>query len=81
VSETRTLCRWTEHPYTSYAKRSHEIQHRVVVERYDRETYDVRHEVRSSEAESVPSTWTEAKVLELRPHGMGVLDATEVMRS
>ena len=78
MSEKRTLCEWTEYPYTSHDKRTHEVEHRVVVERYDQETHDLRHEVRSTESDAYPSTWTPAKVMELRPHGMGVLERAEV---
>lgn len=81
MSTTETLCSWTEYPYSSYDKRAYEIEHRVVIERYDADTHDVRHEVRSSDDDSTPSTWAETEMVELRPHGMTALDGIEVMRS
>lgn len=67
------VARWSEHPYTSYDKRSWEIQHRVVVIHYTGVGADVRHEVRSSDDPSLPSDWTEREAVELRDHGMRVL--------
>jgi len=69
MSDTTVLASWTEHPYTSYDKRSWAIEHRVVVEHYGGMGGDVRHEVRSSDSEDCPAEWTEKDVVELRDHG------------
>ena len=69
-SDTAVIASWTEHPYTSYDKRSWVIEHRVVIEHYGGLGADVRHEVRSSDSEDCPDEWTELDVAELRDHGM-----------
>jgi len=71
MSETEVMGRWSEHPYTSYDKRSWSVEHRVVVEHYGDVT-DVRHEVRSSDDPSRPDEWTETKAAEIRSYGMQV---------
>jgi len=70
VQQERVVAQWSEHPYTSYDKRSWAIQHRVVVEAHAGAGVDVRHEVRSDDADGVSSEWTEAEVYEAREHGV-----------
>lgn len=68
--DTATIAEWTTMPYTSYDKRGWVIEHRVVVEHYGGIGADVRHEVRSSDAEDIPDEWAERDAVELRDHGM-----------
>jgi len=76
------VAEWTEYPYVSHDKRTYEIQHRVVVEHYDQVGADVRHEVRSSDDESIPAEWSECDAYELRDHGLRhVPSSQEVLRS
>ncbi|WP_435143677.1 hypothetical protein [Halobaculum sp. P14] len=63
------LAEWSETPYTSIERRGAVVEHRVVAA-YDGVGADVRHEVRSGDVDRVPSTWTEADVIEARPHGL-----------
>jgi len=74
MTDTEVMGRWTEHPYTSYEKRSWTVEHRVIVEHYDRGLADVRHELRSRDDPSRPDDWTEIKSAEIRDHGMRVHD-------
>ncbi|WP_435065936.1 hypothetical protein [Halobaculum sp. EA56] len=69
-----TIAEWTEMPYTSHDLRGAVVEHRVVVAAYDGVGADVRHEVRSVDVDRVPSTWTEAEVIEARPHGLSRVD-------
>ena len=81
-TERATVAEWTEYPYASYDKRTYEIQHRVVVEHYDGVGADARHEVRSSEDDSVPDEWADCDAYELRDHGLRHVPSTrEVLRS
>lgn len=73
----RTVAEWSEHPYTSYERRSWEIQHRVVVETYDGDGVDVRHEVRPFDADNVSDEWTPAEVYEAREHGVNKITRAE----
>jgi len=68
--DTATIAEWTESPYTSHDKRGWVVEHRVVVEHYGGLGADVRHEVRSSDDDSLPDEWTERDIAELRDHGM-----------
>lgn len=68
------IAEWTEAPYTSHYLRGAVVEHRVVVAAIEDVGTDVRHEVRSGDVDRVPSTWTEAEVIEARPHGLSRVD-------
>jgi hypothetical protein len=68
--DERVVAEWTEMPFTSHDKRSWTVQHRVVAESFAGTGVDVRHEVRSDEADGVPDDWTSAEVYEAREHGV-----------
>ena len=70
MSNELTLAEWTEMPYTSHERRGDTVEHRVVVESHGDVGADARHEVRSEDADHMPSTWTAAEVVEARPHGL-----------
>lgn len=80
MSDTHTLVEWTESPYRSYDKRSRTVQHRVVVDDYGPAGADARHEVRSDTDPTVPHTWTEVDVVEVRQHGIQKVSRGEVVR-
>jgi len=61
---------WTERPFTAHDRRRNEVEHRVVVEAHEGVGVDVRHEIRSTDADHLPSVWTPAKVFEARDHGV-----------
>ena len=44
MSDDVVLASWTDHPYTSYDKRSIKVHHRVRVIHYERGRADVLHE-------------------------------------
>ncbi|MCU4926903.1 hypothetical protein OB905_13090 [Halobacteria archaeon AArc-dxtr1] len=76
------IARWSEYPFTSYDRRSNEIEHRVVIEHYGGACADVRHEVQSVDDDSVPAEWTEHDVIEIREHGLQKISGrVEVLRS
>jgi hypothetical protein len=68
MSDTFTIGRWTERPYTSYDKRHIKIEHRVRVLAYDGGISDVSHERRENDNGTV-SDWKEVEVVEIRDHG------------
>jgi len=70
MSDEITLAEWTESPYSSWERRGHVVQHRVVVANYGGDGVDARHEVRSDDADNISSEWTAAEVVEARPHGL-----------
>lgn len=77
----RVVAVWTEAPFTSYERRSHRIEHRVLIEHYGGIGADVRHEVRLMDDDSVPDEWVECDVFELREHGIqAVAGRVEVPR-
>jgi hypothetical protein len=65
MSDEYTLAEWSEHPYTSYDKRSREVRHRIRIIRYSDRSHDVLHQ-RSEAGES----WKVVEAVELREHGM-----------
>ena len=66
----RVIAEWTEHPFTGIGKRSWGVQHRVIAESFSGTGVDIRHEVRSDDADGVPDDWTPAEVYEAREHGV-----------
>ena len=77
MTESHVVARWEEAPYTSHRRRGHTVQHRVVLEHYGGAGADVRHEVRSTDDNSVPSEWSELDTYELRDHGIRELSGPE----
>lgn len=76
------VAEWTEYPYVSHDKRTYEIEHRVVIVHYDGVGADVRHEVRSTDDDSLPDEWGECDAYELRDHGIRHIPGRmEVLRS
>jgi len=68
--DEQVVAEWSEHPFTGIGKRSWTVHHRVVAESFAGTGVDVRHEVRSDEADGVPDDWTSAEVYEAREHGV-----------
>lgn len=68
--QKRVVAEWAEHPFTGIGKRSWAVRHRVVAESFSETGVDIRHEVRSDDAEGVPDEWTPAEVYEARQHGV-----------
>lgn len=66
----RVIAEWTQHPFTGIGKRSWGVQHRVIAESFSGTGVDIRHEVRSDDADGVPDEWTAAEVYEAREHGV-----------
>jgi hypothetical protein len=75
--QERVVASWSERPYTAYDKRSWAIEHRIVVEAHPGAGVDVRHEVRSDDADGVSAEWTEAEVYEAREHGLDKITRAE----
>lgn len=73
----RVVAEWSEHPYTGLGKRSWAIQHRVVVETFTGTGVDIRHEVRSDDADGVSDEWKAAEVYEAREHGVDKITRAE----
>lgn len=69
-SEKRVVAEWSERPFTDYGKRRWDVEHRVLVEHTPGVGTDVRHQVRSGDADSIPSEWTDVEIFEGRPHGL-----------
>ena len=81
-SNEYVVSEWTEMPYTSHDRRGAVIEHRVVLEPYDNNAADVRHEVRSDDERAKTSDrWTPIRVYELRSGRVTQLDRGEVLRS
>jgi len=82
VTDERVVDEWNEYPFTSYERRGHVVEHRIVITHYGGTGADVRHEYRSPDDNSYPEEWTEYDVYELRDHGIRQVQRnTEVYRS
>ena len=80
-SNKYVVAEWSEHPYTSYDRRSVEVQHRVVMEAFDSGATDVTHEVRSLADEAKESEeWTAVAAYEQRSGHVNELGKTQVLR-
>lgn len=73
MTEQRVVAEWSERPFTGHRKRSHAVEHRVLVEHTPGVGTDVRHQVRSTDDNEIAADWTDAEVYEGRPHGLNVV--------
>lgn len=69
MTDTTTMAKWTESPFTTHDHRGDIIQHRMIVREYGGVGVDIAHEVRSTDYHGCPDEWTEVDVLEVRDHG------------
>lgn len=69
MSETYTIGRWTERPYTSHDKRHIKVKHRVRVLVYDGGFTDVVHERRRRDKHNWLDDWKEVETVEVRDYG------------
>jgi hypothetical protein len=69
MTDTYTVARWAEAPYTSYDKRQIQIEHRVRLLVHEPTAIDVLHERRTDDY-GHRSEWEGVDVLEVRPQGV-----------